>query len=95
MLLTANQKKIIWGGIACLGVLACYVPWTYTFWSSDVHSEKPGGYYLIFAPPAPESGSHAFGVKVDVPRVVIPMVVVVCATIAGVVLIDEKPRKQG
>jgi hypothetical protein len=94
MLLAPKQKKIILGGVACLAVLACYLPWTYTFWSSGVHREKPGGYYLIFDPPAPESGAPTYGVKVDVPRVVIPMVFVVCAMIAGVILTDEKARKQ-
>jgi len=94
-MLTLRRKKIIWAGTACLGLLASYVPWTYTLYTSDFHREKPAGYYLIFDPPPPESRNDRYGVKVDVPRVIIPMVIVVGATIAGVVLTDEKPRKQG
>lgn len=92
---TLKQKSIILAGVICLAVLACYLPWTYTFHTSAVHREKPAGYYFIFDPPQPEDKWGASGVKVDLPRVIIPMLVVVCATIAGVVLTDEKPRKQG
>lgn len=92
MCLTNKQKKIVWAGISCLIILACWIPWTYTFYTSAIKMEKPAGYYCIFSQPAPEHNSIPNGVQVDVPRVVIPMFVVLCATIAGVVLTNDKPK---
>jgi hypothetical protein len=64
--LTPTQQKIVWAGIACLGLLACVVPWTQTV-----------------------SGMNG----IDVARVFIPMAVVVCATVAGVLLTGAQSRK--
>jgi hypothetical protein len=93
--MTAKQK-IIGAGIMCLVPLALYIPWTYTFSGADgIHSEKPAGYHFIFDPPQPEKDNLRFGVKIDVPRVVIPMAVVVCVTVAGFMLAGAKTRKEG
>jgi hypothetical protein len=92
---TPAYKKIICAGIVCLGILTCYVPWTYTFSGlQGIHSERAAGYHFIFYPPRPESDSRAYGVKIDVPRMVIPMVVVVCVTLAAVALAGSKTRKE-
>jgi Tfp pilus assembly protein PilF len=86
-MLTRLQKTIIGAGATCLVLLACYLPWTYTVnTASGIHREKPAGYHFIFAPPRPEQESIAHGVKIDTPRVAIPMAVVVLATVAAVLL---------
>jgi hypothetical protein len=94
------QVKIVVAGVVCLVVLACYVPWTYTFDAGNsenrLHVERAGGYALLSDPPKlPGDFWKAGGVKVDVPRVLIPMAVVVFATVAGVCLVGQKSRKQG
>jgi tetratricopeptide (TPR) repeat protein len=81
--LTPKQKKIICAGIACLGLLVCFLPWNYTVGAGR---ETPAGYYFIFTPPRDNPA------KVDVTRVVIPAAFVVCVTIAAVVLVGGRPR---
>lgn len=88
------QMKIALASVICLVFLAIYVPWTHTLHATGEygrHVEQPAGYALIFYPPEPRN--LAWGVKVDVSRVLIPMAVVVCATIGGFVLAAEKTRK--
>jgi hypothetical protein len=82
-------------GVACLGLLAVYVPWTHTVNFSGISREKPAGYQLITNPPAPEKSAPSYGVRINVPQMVIPMAVVLIATIAGVILTKPKmPRSQ-
>jgi hypothetical protein len=91
--LTPLQKKIGGAGIACLALLACCLPWTYTVTGANgFHREKPAGYHFIFDPPRPEQEGITHGVKVDTPRVAIPMTVVVLATVAAVLLTGTKRR---
>jgi predicted GNAT family acetyltransferase len=87
------QMWIILAGIASLALLAAYVPWTYTIHLTERQSEKPAGYAFLFAPPQPEHNNPGCGVKVDLPRVIIPMGAVVCATIAGAYLTREKKQE--
>lgn len=94
-MLSQRQKQIIVAGLVALGFLTTYLPWTYTFYTSAVHREKPGGYHWIFDPPQPESNLGGAGVKVDVPRVLIPMAVVIVAMIAGIALVDGRTDKKG
>jgi hypothetical protein len=107
-MLTPIQQKIIWAGIACLGLLVCFLPWTYTIHWDGFHRERPAGYYFILTPPQapteepragakvdPQAQLRIEGAKVDVPRVIIPMIFVVCATIAAVILTRKNPQYQG
>ena len=79
---TPKQKKIIWTGIVCLAFLTAYVPWKAT--GSD---GPPAGYHFIFAPPNEQ-------IKVDLIRLLIPMVFIVCATGAAAVLSGTRSRKK-
>lgn len=87
---TLMQQKIIWAGILVAGLLSCYVPWV------EAHGAVPVGYSFIFAPPAKyDNGRDPFPVrtsapKIDVLRVVIPMVFVVLATIAAVLSVGRR-----
>jgi hypothetical protein len=83
-----RRQKIIWAGIACLAVLALYVPWKTTWGTSG---EAPAGYHFLFAPPPVPNNR---GLKVDVTRMVIPMAVAACITAAAAVFAAQKPRKQ-
>lgn len=98
-----TRQSVICMGVMVLAVLASFVPWTYTFNHNGIHHEKPAGYHFIFTPPEPENQLPAFtgqshtlklgsGVKIDWPRAIMPMLLVVAATAAGVVVIREKPR---
>ena len=88
-MLSAIQKWIIGAGVLSLAALSIYVPWVHTANATapdGFSSEKPAGYHFVFNPPEPKGKHNAFGVKVDAPRVVIPMAAVVVAMIGGVVL---------
>ena len=80
------QRYILMGGGAIVVALALYVPWVHVLNTDTIHREKPAGYAPIFAPPATEKDHHAFGVRIDWARVVIPMVAAVIATAVGVLL---------
>jgi hypothetical protein len=89
------QIKILGAGILFLVILACYVPWTFTFEGGErhYHIERSAGYAFISDPPKlPRDFPEPGGVKVDVPRVLIPMAVVIFATVAGLFLTGGKGR---
>ena len=55
---------------AVLFVAAC-PPWKYTAHGGSFHSEKPAGHFFVFAPPRAEREGGAFGVSIDVSRLLI------------------------
>jgi hypothetical protein len=48
--------------------MGLFPPWTYTLDAESIHREKPAGYTLIIALPAPEARAAAFGVRLDISR---------------------------
>lgn len=75
-----TPKKAVWAGIACLALLATYVPWKYTVHMPNrLYREEPAGYSFIFKPPQARRAGE--GVQLDLPRVLIPMAVIVFATV--------------
>ena len=79
-----TQRVIILAGLGCLTFMACFLPW--------VHIDNQGieietaGYHSIFTPPA---ATH-YGVKVDLSRAVLPMALILCATVAAAYLTRER-----
>jgi Tfp pilus assembly protein PilF/uncharacterized RDD family membrane protein YckC len=75
-----THHKIIWAGVAGMGLLTCYVPVynTNAYWTD--------GYHCIFA---------RTGGRVDLVRVILPMIFVVAATAAGVYLTRDRDRLRG
>lgn len=88
MELSRTQRRIIVAGVVCLAMLAFYVPWIRTLHYDGIHQESAIGYRFIFNPPA----SNA---RIDAMRTVIPMGVVVIATIAGVLLTARSKSNEG
>ena len=83
-----TQRVIILLGLGCLTFMACFLPW--------VHIDNQGieietaGYHSVFTPPA---ATH-YGVKVDLARAVLPMALVLCATVAAAYLTRERVSGQ-
>lgn len=84
-----KQKAIIWTGLAVLAVLVAIPPWKY----ASVHG-TPAGYGLIFWPSA---GSKWFAVTptgnhvvMDLPRLLLPMLIVAMFTLAAAFLTGAK-----
>lgn len=77
-MLTYRQRIVIWCGLSALALLGLVVPWKY-----DPPYEGAGRYSLLFLPPGG-------GMSVDVVRVLIPMGVVLVATVAGVFLAKKE-----
>ena len=71
-----TQRVIIILGLGFLSFMVCFVPWAHI----DNQGVELGsaGYHFIFSPPI---ASH-HGVKVDLPRAVIPMLFVLAVTVA-------------
>jgi hypothetical protein len=96
VMLIPKQQKIIWGGIICLGILGTYVPW----------KDADAGYSLIFSPPKYYNARDYYGkltgerkpylapLQLDLPRIILPMFVVACATIAGAFFARDRTSKQ-
>ncbi|MCK4820477.1 hypothetical protein KA005_32230, partial [bacterium] len=68
MKLNEYQKKAIWVGAVIILLMGLFPPWTYTFKSASVYSEKPTGYAFLFWPPPPEKSSYLHGVRLDFNR---------------------------
>jgi hypothetical protein len=68
-------------------------PWTYTLDIQSIHREKPAGYALIIAPPTPEKDAPAFGVRLDISRLLVQWLVLAAAT-GRAVLLANGPRAE-
>ncbi len=80
------RRNILCAGVACVCLLAVYVPWIHTVGNRD----RPGGYALIFAPPDCQALGIS-GARVDLTRMLLSMFVVACATAAALAMIRPKP----
>lgn len=88
------QKIIASIGLIAI-VLSCLIPpWTYTFNAEGIYSEKPAGYSHLWYPPEPERSHRAFGLKVDMARLSIQILLFSIASIFGIFLFTTK-KKQG
>lgn len=85
MYLNDKQQKIVIVGIVLFALMGLFPPWTYTVDAQAIHRERPAGYTLIISPPEPEEKAIAFGVKIDISRLVIQWLVLVAATGLGVI----------
>lgn len=91
MTISPLQRKIL--VIAALLFVAAGVcpPWIYTVDGQSIHSQRPAGYALVMAPPAPEQSGAAFGVKLDFSRLAVQWLVLTALT-GGALLLAERPR---
>jgi hypothetical protein len=81
------RRSILIAGLVALAVLTVYVPWTHTLrtWGEYGGSiERPAGYGFIFEPPEPVT--RAWGVRIDLVRIAIPVAFVIFATAGGLML---------
>lgn len=84
MILNDKQRKIVIVGVVLFVLMGLFPPWTYTLDLQSIHREKPAGYALIVSPPEPERGSPAFGVTIDISRLIVQWFVLAAATGLGV-----------
>jgi len=78
-----KQSIILVVGVSTLILMGVHPPWTYTFTSNQMQSEKPAGYEFIFSPPRTERSKRSYGVKIDVSRLAVQWFVVALATGLG------------
>ncbi|MGI2098566.1 hypothetical protein [Shewanella glacialipiscicola] len=93
--MTFNPKQfriLIAAGMIFVG-MGLIPPWTYTLDAQSIHREKPAGYTLIIAPPNPEKDAPAYGVRLDIPRLLIQWIVLVAATGCLILLTKEPDSK--
>ena len=83
MNLNVKQRKIAIVGVVLFVFMGLIPPWTYTLNAQSIHREKPAGYALIISPPVPEDDNPAFGVKIDISRLIIQWLVLAAATGLG------------
>lgn len=87
MNLSSQQRKIVWAGLVCLAVLSVYVPWKHVLSEEGFYKESPAGYSFIFRPP---NDSH-WGVQIDLVRLLLPMGLVLIATVAAALATGRRP----
>jgi hypothetical protein len=98
--LNTLQQRVLGIGLAFLAASLLIAPWTFTLEWQAIKMERSAGYSFLFWPPVPPKEAHPrpdlWGVKVDVPRLVVTLAVVVLSTIGGVILTGNKsdPRSQ-
>ncbi|MBI5044058.1 MAG: hypothetical protein HZC10_09595 [Nitrospirae bacterium] len=93
MTLNSKQLKVVIAAAVIFIVMGLYPPWIYTLDVESIHSEKPAGYALIIAPPTPEKNAPAFGVRLDISRLLLQWLVLGAATV-GAVLVAKGPRME-
>ena len=90
MNLNENQKKIVIAGVVLFVLMGLFPPWTYTLDHESTHRKRPAGYALILEPPGPESTHVAFGVEIDVWRLLVQWLVLGAAIGVALLLVREK-----
>jgi hypothetical protein len=78
------QRRTIIGGVVVLALMVMFPPWREVLRSHNYNIERPVGYHFIANPPKDAGGP--WGAEIDMPRLLIPMLVVAVATGAGVML---------
>ena len=90
MAMNNSQRKILIGGLLVFLFLGLFPPWVYTFNAQSVHAERPAYYAFIALPPNPERDAPAFGVSIDMSRLVIQWFVLAAAVGFGVFITRTK-----
>lgn len=90
MIINEKQRKVVIVGIVLFILMGLFPPWTYTLSAHSIKREKPAGYALIISSPEPEKNSMVFGVKIDVPRLIIQWIVLVATTSFGVLIANQR-----
>lgn len=90
MIFNPKQLRILIAAGVIFIAIGIFPPWTYTLDAQSIHREKPAGYAFIVSPPNPEENAPAFGVQLDIPRLLIQWLVLVAAT-GGLLLLARKP----
>ena len=90
MTFNPKQLRILLAAGVIFVAMGIFPPWTYTLDAQSIHHEKPAGYAFIVSPPNPEKDSPAFGVRLDISRLLIQWLVLVAAT-SGLLLLAREP----
>lgn len=94
MNLNDKQQKIVVVGVVLFVLMGLIPPWTYTLHTQAIQREKPAGYALIISPPEPErENAAAFGVRIDISRLIIQWLVMAAATGLGVFISKAKAKE--
>lgn len=90
MIFNPKQHRMLIAAGVIFVAIGIFPPWTYTLEAQSIHREKPAGYAFIVSPPNPEENAPAFGVQLDIPRLLIQWLVLVAAT-GGLLLLAREP----
>jgi hypothetical protein len=89
-----KEKIVILVAIAIIIFMGIFPPWTYTFRSSGIYSEKPTGYRFLFWPPAPENARRStYGIYLDYERLFLQWVMVVISTLGALLWLKIKNKQ--
>lgn len=91
-MLNLKQKIVIIVGIVAIVIMGMFPPWIYTYKDKSTYSMGPAGYSFIAIPPKSRLYS-GYGVKLDIPRIVVQWVAVFVSTGLVVFLLWGKKNK--
>lgn len=89
MTFNRKQQKVMFASVVVFILMGLCPPWTYTLHAQSVSRERPAGYALMFAPPAPEVAAPAYGVRLDVARLVLQWFLLIVATGAALIAVKD------
>jgi uncharacterized membrane protein SpoIIM required for sporulation len=84
-----RQQIIITVGITLFILMGLFPPWKYTLSAPSLYRERPAGYALIFFSPKPEKNAEAYGVKIDISRLVIQWIVLIAVIGFGIFIMKD------
>jgi DNA-directed RNA polymerase subunit RPC12/RpoP len=93
-LTSSLRRRVIGASIAVAVLMATFPPWVYTFDRTGTHRTRSAGYAFVGAPPPPESTGVAFGVRVDIARLVIQWLAVAGCARAALLLTPGAERQR-
>jgi hypothetical protein len=92
MWLNRRQRIVILAGLGAIVLMGAFPPWVYTFLGDGGgFSEESAGYHFVASPPGKQKPYPAFGVRLDVARLLVQWAIVAAITGIGL-LFPSKPR---
>ena len=91
-----KQRKLLLVSTAVAVLMGLVPPWTNVVDQQDLHLDRPGGYGLVFHPPAPEiKGNVPVSVRIDVARLLVQWAILALAGVGGYFYFRDSDGKRG
>jgi len=88
-MMNEKRRKVVIAALSAIVIMGLFPPWASTFTYMSADSKRPAGYAFVLTPPTPQQDRPAYGVVIDVPRLIVQWSVVLGITGLGWLLFRD------